>query len=278
MADQGKSDNMDRLDGQRAGRGADDSAEPNLTRRGVIAAGAALGGGVLWGASSLAQARTPLQAKARAPLPALAKLRDQIHSSQVKAHLKSRLLAIIDRANTEIKHGQKLEATNTLQERLKPVLEGNRSRHGLSAKHAREWISDVEEIVSMLNPRVGSRFGGVYIFNLVPEALTITDLNQQGPIGSIPAETATNEWTPRHVRAPRTNLSRADVEFPAFVNAVNNDYNFLQLNFSGQPSNMKVKIPAPPVPTLEADLFLYLSHSQFFLFNSSSGEFLPQPR
>jgi hypothetical protein len=274
VAEQGKRDNADRLDGQRAGRGADDSAEPNLTRRGVIAAGAALGGGVLLGASSLAQAQTPLQARPRAPLPALARLRDEIHGSQVKAHLKSRLLAIIDKATAEIKHGQKLVATNTLQERLKPVLETNRSRHGLSAKQAREWISDTDQIVSRLNPRAG-RLGLVYIFNLMPFALALTDLNGVGPLGRIPAVKEANQWAPEHVFTWRTYLNREQLS-PGEVRFVNGT-NSLDLDVGGQLLQRQVEVPKPPVLSLETDLSLYLCYSQVVLVNSANGDALPQP-
>ncbi len=124
-------------------------------------------------------------------------------------------------------------------------------------------------------------YGNVYIFNLYPDTASLTDLNGQGPAGSIAAPTkgsSTPYWEPQQAVVARTNLDLEQLSSPLFVNAgAAGESNTLSINYGGQAWRAHVQIPNPPDPQLESDLWLYLAYEQAFLFNSVDGQLIPAP-
>jgi hypothetical protein len=243
-----------------------------MTRRRALAAGAALGGGVLLGGTAAVAAGSR-------PLRLVERLRDDVKGATLDKQLQSRLLNVLSSVKGDLKQGRDLAASNRLQHKFVPLVKQNRERHGLTAKQSSQWVDDSEEIIALLYPGIGSSaaFGNVFIFNLYPDAAQVTDLNGQGAVGAIPSPDPEG-WTPQHIMAPRTNVSLEQLDTPAFVSAgESNQANSLTLNYGGQAWRAEVVIPNPPDPPLEVDLWIYLTYELFMLAGSATGQVIPQP-
>ena len=85
-----------------------------------------------------------------AAAPLFAVLRREIGGSRVENPLKSRLLGIVDGAETDLALGQNVHARKALLEQLVPLLRRNSGKQGLSATQAGEWIAEAQKLVSKI--------------------------------------------------------------------------------------------------------------------------------
>jgi hypothetical protein len=109
-------------------------------------------------------------------------------------------------------------------------------------------------------------FGNVYVFNLYTEPAGLI-LNGQGPAGTIPAPDRSSgaPYTPSQVAVPRTNLTQDQLSGQiAFCQGDN----YIGINFGGQQWQLRLTVPSPPNPPLEADLCLYLAYGNAYLFTA----------
>lgn len=225
--------------------------ERRVTRRVAIAAGAgAYASSMLWGASSFAATSTPTQL--------LARLRHEIRSSTVGKQLKSSLLTTIGRAATELNRGHNAAARKTLQQDLIPALQRNSGHHGLSAKHAKQWVAEAEKVVSKI-PGLGAGNGGrVYVFNCFNEP--ISGLAVAGrSVGTIPGWSDggrdQTRYTPAGLAVPRAR-STTPGQFAFGDNAV-------AIPWDSYTGVTTIKIPDPQSGvSLDDDLILFVAVNQ----------------
>jgi hypothetical protein len=142
--------------------------DEKLTRRAVIATGAAAyAGSMLWGAAALA---------AKSATQLLDALRGEIRGSKIDKGLRSRLLELTGDAKKDLAKGSNDGARKTLKKQVVPLLEKSGGRHGLSARQAGEWISQTEKVVAKIPPGDGvggqANGGSVYVFNCYNEPIS----------------------------------------------------------------------------------------------------------
>jgi hypothetical protein len=231
--------------------------ERRVTRRAVIATGAAAyAGSMLWGTTALA---------AKSPQQLLDALRDEIRASKVDKDLKSRLLELTDDAKKDLKKGSNESARKTLKKQVVPLLEKSAGRHGLSAKQAGAWVTETERVVAKIpaGDGVGGANGGsVYVFNCYNEP--ISSLTVAGAaVGSIDSWSTRGQtlYTPAERAVPRTRNPSPG----SFVNG-NNAVRIPWDSFTGTTT---VTIPdGSSGISLDDDLILFLAINQAMLLTT----------
>jgi hypothetical protein len=231
-------------------------AERRLTRRSVIATGAAAyAGSMLWGTAAFAAGN---------PSRLLEALRQEISDSEVDAKLKSRLLKLTGDAKADLKDGSNVSARHTLQKKVIPLLQDSSGQHGLSAKQSKAWVAEAKKVVSKIPPDdgvQGPNGGSVYVFNCYNEPISGLVVGG-GRVGNIPgwASGGSTIYTPSAIRVPRSK-SAAPGNFATGDNSVRSPWD----SYTG---TTKITIPGPGSISLDDDLILFLAVNQATLMTT----------
>jgi hypothetical protein len=230
-----------------------------VTRRAALATGAgAYAGSMLLAAASLAAAPTPKQL--------LEQLRREIVQSRVNRPLKTNLTKIIDQALSDLARGQKSPARKALKDELIPALQRNSGHHGLSARRAKAWIADAENVVSKLSGLGAAATGNVYVFDLFNEPITGFAVagKSAGTINawSPPYASERTPYTPAQLRVPRAK-STSPGQSAIGDNAVSIPWE----SFTGR-ATIKIPDPASSAVSLNDDLILFVATNQAILLTT----------